>query len=61
MQEEVVVLEPVAVRRPTAAKMLDCSASTVLKLEREGKLKTIMIGSDKRITVESIKKLGAAA
>ena len=58
--EEVVVIEPVAVRRRTAAAMLDCSESTVRKLEVEGKLKTILIGADRRITVESIKALGRA-
>lgn len=50
-------IEPVAVRRRTAADMLDCSESTVLKLERDGKLKTILVGNDRRITVESLKAL----
>jgi excisionase family DNA binding protein len=61
MLQEHVVLEPIAVRRPTAAKMLDCSESTVFKLEREGKLKTVKIGADRRITVASIKALLAPA
>ncbi len=61
MSEEVVVIQPVAVRRKTAAAMLDCSESTVLKLEREGKLKTVLVGKDRRITVDSIKSLGGAA
>lgn len=60
MAEEVVVIEPVAVRRKTAAAMLDCSESTILKLEREGKLKTILVGADRRVTISSIKALGAA-
>jgi hypothetical protein len=61
MSEEVVVIEPFAVRRRTAAAMLDCSESTVLKLERLGKLETVLIGTDRRITVKSIKALGGAA
>lgn len=56
--EEVVLIEPVAVRRKTAAAMLDCSESTVLKLEREGKLRTVLVGADRRITVDSIKAYG---
>ncbi len=60
-QEEVVQFSPVAVRRGTAAAMLDCSPSTVEKLLRECKLKTCLVGSDKRITVESIRALAQAA
>jgi hypothetical protein len=59
MQDEVVTLEPVAVRRKTAAAMLDCSESTVRKLELERKLDTILVGKDRRITVASLKALGA--
>lgn len=58
--EEIVVIEPVAVRRRTAAKMLDCSETTVYKLQREGKLETIKLGADDRITVDSIRKMAAA-
>lgn len=61
MKEEVVILEPVAVRRQTAAKMLDCSETTVWKLAREGVLKTIKVAADDRITVESIRRLAKAA
>ena len=57
--EEVVRLEPVAVRFRTAAGMLECSESTVRKLVREGKLRTTTIGADERVTVESIRALGA--
>lgn len=57
MKEEVLVLEPVAVRRQTAAKMLDCSETTVWKLAREGVLKKVKIGADDRITVASIRAL----
>jgi excisionase family DNA binding protein len=57
MKEEVAVLEPVAVRRQTAAKMLDCSETTVWKLVREGVLRKIKVGADDRVTVESIRAL----
>jgi hypothetical protein len=53
--EEIVYIEPVAVRRATAAAMLDCSESTVRKLESEGRLRTVLMGADRRVTVESIK------
>ena len=55
--EEVLKLEPVAVRYKTAAGLLDCSESTARKLVREGKLKTMTIGADERITLSSIRKL----
>ena len=55
------VVEPVAVRRATAAAMLDCSESSILNLEKAGKLKTVLVGKDRRITVESIKSLGGTA
>ena len=61
LQEEVIKFEAVAVRRGTAAAMLDCSPSTVEKLLRQGKLKTCLVGSDKRITVDSIRALVQAA
>ncbi len=48
----------VAVRRTTAADMLDCSPSTIYNLCRAGKLKTIRLGADERILVESIKAFG---
>lgn len=56
-RDEVVKLEPVAVRYRTAAGMLECSESTVRKLVREGKLRKTTIGADDRVTVESIKAL----
>jgi len=52
--------EPVAVRRATAATMLDCSATTIHRLIHEGKLKVVKIGADQRVTVASIKRLAAA-
>jgi len=57
--EGINVVEPVAVRRATAAAMLDCSESTVLNLEKSNKLKTILVGKDRRITVESIREFAA--
>lgn len=55
---EHVNVEPIAVRYITAAKMLEVSESTVRKLEREGKLRTILVGADRRVTIESIKTYG---
>jgi excisionase family DNA binding protein len=59
VREEVVVLEPIAVKFITAAKQLEISESTVRKLAREGKLKTILVGADQRITVASIRAFAA--
>jgi hypothetical protein len=56
--DPIVVMEPVAVRRKTAGRMLDCSETTVWKLCKEGKLATIKVGNDDRVTVESIKRYG---
>lgn len=53
-------VEPVAVRRATAAVMLDCSATTIHKLIHEGRLEVVKIGADQRVTVESIKRLCTA-
>jgi len=53
--------EPLAVRRVTAARMLDCSPATVHKLIKNGQLKTIKVGSDQRVTVASIRKLATPA
>lgn len=56
--EAVVNVEPVAVKRTTAARMLDCGATTIWRLCKEGKLDTIKVGNDERVTVESIKRFG---
>jgi hypothetical protein len=58
--ESVANLEPIAVKYTTAAKMLDCSACTVWRLVRRGKLDTIKIGEDDRVTVASLKRLASA-
>jgi hypothetical protein len=55
--EEDVVIEPVAVRRKTAAAMLDCSETTIWRLCKAGLLSTIRVGSDERVTTSSIKQL----
>lgn len=60
MKERVLELEPVAVRRQTAAKMLDCSETKVWQLARDGVLKKIKVGADDRITVESIRAFAKA-
>lgn len=58
--EPQVNVEPVAVRRSTAARMLDCGATTIWRLCREGVLDTIKVGADERVTVESIKRFAQA-
>jgi hypothetical protein len=55
-QAEVVYIEPVAVRRKTAAAVLDCSETSVWKLEKLGLLDTIKVGADVRITMASIRR-----
>jgi len=50
------VVAPVVVRISTAAKMLDCGRSSVYDLCVAGKLKTVWLKSDRRITVESINR-----
>ena len=59
MADPQVILEPVAVKRSTAAKMLDCGATTIYELCRQGKLKTVKVGADDRVTVASIKEFAA--
>ncbi len=53
-------LEPVAVKPATAARMLDCGPTTIWRLTKAGKLKTVKVGADDRITVESIKQFANA-
>jgi excisionase family DNA binding protein len=57
---EVVHVEPYAVRRQTAAKLLDCAPSTIYKLCKEGALQTVKVGADVRVLYSSIKALGKA-
>lgn len=59
MQEEVMRLEPLAVRRRTAAAMLECSETSIWKLVKEGRLRTLKIGADQRILVTSIREFAA--
>ena len=59
--ESVANLEPVAVKRSTAAKMLDCGSTTIWRLCKAGQLDTIKIGNDDRITVASIRRIGTTA
>jgi excisionase family DNA binding protein len=53
--EEVVRLEPLALSKGSAGKALDCSLSKIQQLVHAGKLKTIKIGADDRVTVASLK------
>ncbi len=52
---ETVTVEAIAVKRSTAAKMLDCGATKVWELQKAGELQTMKIGADDRITVASIR------
>jgi len=56
MNHEVVVVEPVGVRKTTAARMLDCGLTKIYELVKEGKLRTFKVGDDDRVLVSSIKK-----
>ncbi len=60
MTPQVPELEPLGVRRTTAARMLDCSPTTVWKLCKAGKLDTFKVGDDMRVTVASIKRFATA-
>lgn len=54
-----VVIEPVAVSYEDAGKMLGIGRTKAWQLAKEGKLKTIKIGADSKIVVESIRKFVA--
>lgn len=56
-EEPAVVLEPIAVKVATTAKLIDAGLTTVYALIKEGKLKTVMVGNDKRVTMASIRAL----
>lgn len=45
-----------AVKRSTAARMLDCGATKVWELQKRGELETIKLDSDDPITVDSIRR-----
>jgi len=54
--QEVVEYPLLLAKRATAARMLDCSPSTIHKLIVQGKLDTAKVGDDLRVTVDSIKR-----
>ena len=54
MNPEFVVIEPVGVRKPTAARMLDCGLTSIYELIKQGKLRTFKVGDDDRVLVSSI-------
>ena len=60
MSEPTVAIEPVAVKRATAARLLDCGATKVWELCKAGKLQTIKIGADERVLVSSIRAFAAS-
>ena len=53
---DTVTLEPIAVKRSTAAKLLDCGSTKVFQLQKAGELKTVKVGADDRIIVQSIRE-----
>jgi excisionase family DNA binding protein len=59
MDHHVVVIEPIAVRKPVAARLLDCGLTKVYELIRAGKLATCKVGTDDRVLVASIKQFAA--
>jgi hypothetical protein len=50
-------IEPLAVKQKTAAALLECGLTKVWELVCAGKLEVIYIGKDKRIKVESLRRL----
>ena len=52
---QVVAVEPVAVKRRTAAAMLQCGETMIFHLCKGGHLDTIMVGKERRITIASIR------
>ena len=56
MHEPVVSVPPEVVKRTTAARMLDCGETKIRDLCKAGKLKTIRLGADYRVTVASIRE-----
>ena len=56
-QDPIVSIEPFAVKRSTAARLLDCGPTLIWKYQKSGVLETVRIGADTRITVRSIKAL----
>lgn len=59
-QQNVIQMAPLAVRKPTAGRLLDISPSTVRRLIVEGRLRTIRVNADERVLVESIREYVAA-
>jgi hypothetical protein len=59
ISEPAVAIEPVAVKRATAARMLECGPTKIWELCKSGKLATIKVGADDRVTVDSIRRFVA--
>jgi len=55
LESEVVQLEPLAVKRGTAAKLLDVCYTTAYELCRAGELEVVQVGKEDRILLSSIK------
>jgi len=54
-------VERLAVRKVIAGQMLDCSPVTIWRMVKAGKLVAVKVGTEDRVTVESIKRLAQAA
>ena len=55
--EPLVAVEPLVVKPTTAARLLDTSRTQVYELLKRGELEAIRFDADRRITMESIKRL----
>jgi hypothetical protein len=55
------MIEPVAVRVRTAARMLDIGVTKAYELLAAGKLEAVRIDADQRVLVSSIKRLASAS
>ena len=53
---ETVNIEPLAVKRITAAKILDCGLTKIYHLVKAGELEEIRLGADPRVTTASIQR-----
>lgn len=56
MNDPTVSIEPLAVRKTTAAKLIEVGGTKLWQLVKSGQLKVIRVGKDERVTVDSIKK-----
>jgi uncharacterized protein YlxP (DUF503 family) len=58
--ERVVEVEPVLVKPRTAFAMIEVSTTTGYDLMKKGVLDIVFVNGDRRVTVESVKRLAAS-